>query len=368
MSEYALEGPKWAHNVVTWSFGSGSPFSGAISSQYRATVRAAFDAWSAVADVGFQQLADGTRSADITFGWGRLAGASAGNSADAVGRTTYTLAAGGSGQFAQATVQLEDPAQRPLLGTADQGYTWQGSAATLYQVALHEIGHALGLDHSSDPQAVMYPVATAADAALGIADAAGAQQLYGAPAGVGVSVTDTTQGVSAELRGDPYTGPVANLERQYIYSGPDGVNMAGSVPGLFLKGGAGNDALAASGGRNVLDGNTGSNFLVGGTGAGSQDTFFVDGRSAEAVWSTVVNFHGGDTATFWGYLPGTTKLTWADGQGAAGYTGATLHADMRGDGSATASLTFAGLTSAQAQAMIAGAGTAGGIPYLQFAA
>ncbi len=146
------------------------------------------------------------------------------------------------------------------------------------------------------------------------------------------------------------------------------MNISGGVAGLFLRGGSGSDALAVGGGRNVLDGGKGSNFLSGGTGLGSEDTFFVDGRGTAAVWNTVANFHAGDTATLWGYLPGVTTLNWAEGQGAPGYTGATLHADIYGNGSSIASLTLAGLTVTQAQAMIAGSGTAGNTPYLQFAA
>ena len=366
MTEYAFEGPKWASNTITWSFDSGSPFSGAITAPYQATVESALVAWGRSANIGFQQVASGA-PADIEIGWGALeAGSGADTSGDTIGLTSYYATV--ANQFSPGiTVELEDPTQRALASSA-QGYTWQGTDSTLYQVSLHELGHALGLNHSTDPTAVMYPTAQTTNPGLSIADIAGMQQLYGAPAGADIGLDDTSDNLSVGLIGDAYSGPVAGLRQQYAYSGSDNVEMSGGVSGLFLKGGSGNDALAASSGRNVLDGNLGSNFLSGGAGPGSQDTFFVDGRDTATVWSTITNFHAGDTATLWGYVPGVTKLAWADGQGASGYTGATLHADMRGDGGSTASLTFAGLTVAQAQAMVAGAGTAGGIPYLQFAA
>lgn len=361
MAEYTFEGPKWASNTVTWSFASGSPFSSAITAPYQATVESALVAWGEAANINFQQVAAGT-TADIEIGWGALEG----SGGDTIGLTTYYATP--SNQFVPGTtVELEDPAQLPLVSTAN-GYTWEGTVSTLYQVSLHELGHALGLNHSTDPTAVMYPTAQTTNPGLSIADIAGMQLLYGAPTDADIGLTDTTANLSVHLHADSYAGPAADLQQQYIYPGSDSVNLSGSVPGLFLKGGSGNDALAVSSGRNVLDGAGGSNFLVGGTGAGSQDTFFVDGRGAADVWSTVANVHAGDTVTLWGYVPGVTTLTWTDGQGAPGYTGATLHANMLGNGSSEASLTFAGLSVTQAQAMIAGSGTAGGVPYLQFTA
>jgi len=46
-------------------------------------------------------------------------------------------------------------------------------------VAAHEIGHTLGLDHSSDPDALMYPSYSAPHRSLGRDDIAGVQSLYG---------------------------------------------------------------------------------------------------------------------------------------------------------------------------------------------
>lgn len=360
MPEFALEGPAWPSTTVTWGFASNSNFSGSIGSAYQATVMSALDAWAQSAGIVFQQAAD-PNAADIQIGWGLLEN----TGGTTIGLTSYYSTSGGA--LTQALVQLEDPAQLPLDATTG-AYTWQGTSTTLYQVALHELGHALGLGHSSDPSAVMYPVAQTTNPGLSLADIAGIQQLYGAPAGESVGITDTTLGLSAGLLAETYGGPVANLQHQYLFAGSDAVALSTNQPGFFLRGGPGDDALAVTSGRNVLDGGKGSNFLSGGTGAGSQDTFFVDGRGTGTIWSTVTNFHAGDTATLWGYVPGITSLSWADGQGAAGYAGATLHADMLGNGTSSASLTFAGLNVAQAQAMIAGAGTVGGVPYLQFAA
>ena len=106
--------------------------------------------------------------------------------------------------------------------------------------------------------------------------------------------------------------------------------------------GSGEDAIAAHGGTNVIDGGAGSNFLTGGTGT---DTFFVDDRGSSAdIWSTVSNFHAGDAATIWGVTPQDFDFAWADNEGAAGFTGLTLHATSAGK--PTASLTLSGYSSA----------------------
>jgi Ca2+-binding RTX toxin-like protein len=119
--------------------------------------------------------------------------------------------------------------------------------------------------------------------------------------------------------------------------------------------------LAANSGINVLDGGTSSNFLTGGSGS---DTFFVDDRSATAdIWSTMSNFHSGDAATIFGVTPSSFALNWADGQGATGYTGLTLHATEAGQ--PTASLTLVGLTTADLSngRLSVSYGTTGGSPY-----
>ena len=138
-------------------------------------------------------------------------------------------------------------------------------------------------------------------------------------------LTDTTTGMSSSSAGEAYTGPVAGLQSQYIYTGAHNLNISAVTPNSFIRGGPGVDAIDVSGGggNNVLDGSTNSNFLVGGAG---NDTFFVDDRAAAAdIWSTVVNFHSGDAVTIFGVKPTGLTLDYEDGQGAAGATGLTLH-------------------------------------------
>jgi V8-like Glu-specific endopeptidase len=158
----------------------------------------------------------------------------------------------------------------------------------------------------------------------------------------GLAILDTTTGQSLPATAQPYTGPVAGLQEQYINATSDSLNISVSTPNWFIHSGSGNDAIAVHSGTNVLDGGIGSNFLSGGSGA---DTFFVDDRGPTAdIWSAVVGFHASDAATIWGVAPQDFDLAWVDGQGAAGYTGLTLHATA--SGRPTASITLAGYTSA----------------------
>jgi hypothetical protein len=82
-------------------------------------------------------------------------------------------------------VRIEDPVETAL--TSDPavigGLAYQGQVSTMYQIALHELGHALGLGHSTDPNAVMFPTAQGAtNQDADPSDIAGMQALYAAVA------------------------------------------------------------------------------------------------------------------------------------------------------------------------------------------
>ena len=184
------------------------------------------------------------------------------------------------------------------------------------------------------------------------------------------AVAETATGQEAQSSGDAYAGPVTFLQRQFIWSGTNGIVVSASTSDVFLHGGSGDDALAVQDGHNVLDGGAGSNFLVGGTGAGGgADTFFVDGRGGGNTWSTIVNFHHGDTLNLWGFQPGTSTVPWTADDGTAGYTGATIHSELAGAGTGVnASATFAGLTMDDVQnKLTVSTGTVAGQFYLSVA-
>ncbi len=180
-------------------------------------------------------------------------------------------------------------------------------------------------------------------------------------------ILDTATNVTTTDDGQAYAGPVNYLQQQYIWAGSDGVNVTAAIPDVFLKSGPGDDALAVNSGSNVLDGGTGSNFLAGASGAdGGTDTFFVDGRGGATTWSTAVDFHSGDAITFWGFDGTQSTYSWAANDGAQGYQGATIHAATAGAGTpVNASLTFAGMSLADAQAKLAiSTGSVGGESYM----
>ena len=353
MVEFALEGPKWTTPVVTWSLAAaGGVFTDSIAPVYQALVQQAAAEWDDVAGITLQQVAD-SASADIRIGFGEF-GAGAGE----IGETDYSYYSGTPETFAPGvTVRVEDPVEHGLATVAGTAI-YTGTQTSMYQVILHEVGHALGLNHSTDVNAVMYPSAGAANRDLDASDIAGIQSLYGAP---DFAMTDTTTGAASHPDGTAYSGPVGYLQRQIILTSADGVAVAANAPSVFIHTGSGDDAISVSSGQNVLDGGEGSNFLTGGSG---NDTFYVDGRGGQVSWGTLVNFHPGDTATLWGFTAGASALAWADGDGTAGYTGRTIHADLTGGGGVTTSITFAGLTAADTARFAVTTGSVGGNSYL----
>ena len=144
------------------------------------------------------------------------------------------------------------------------------------------------------------------------------------------TIANQTTGQQAGAAGIAYTGPVAGIEREFGLITPDNLNITAQVPNVFIRSGAGTDALDVSkvNGNNILDGSTGSNFLTGGTGF---DTFYLDYRNPTSdVFSTIVNFHAGDNVTIFGINPTDFTLKTLDNQGAVNAKGLDFAVDAPG--------------------------------------
>ncbi len=176
MTEYAYEGPKRSSNAVSWSFesqnfpvDSPAPFTNPIDAIYQATIQAAFDRWSSISGLTFTQVAD-SPSAAIRIGFGTFA------SPYTIGETIVRSSGGYLPN--DTVVRLLDPTIDPLTPDSQGNWSYADLSVTLLQVATHEIGHAIGLAHTTDPVTIMYPVATSLDRDLSPGDIAGINGLY----------------------------------------------------------------------------------------------------------------------------------------------------------------------------------------------
>jgi predicted Zn-dependent protease len=194
-----FEGAKWGSNVITWSLADSaapadSPFSSYMSSsQYDSLVEQAFAAWGQASGLTFEQVSDSSQS-DIRIGWGDFNTASSG----VVGYTTYQM------QDSQlqpgVVIRLEDPSQDPILTSATNANApTSATNAYLYEVMMHEIGHALGLADNDDPNSVMYYKASSSNTTLDSNDVSGIQGLYN-PAPL-TTTQQAVQTAASELSG-----------------------------------------------------------------------------------------------------------------------------------------------------------------------
>ena len=174
---------RWADPEVTWSFAAADygrdaawPFSDRMDEPFAvAFVREALAEWSAASGLRFTEVADTPALADaaeLRFGW-----AAFGAGASQIGLTVTRF----DGQMRlqpDVLVQIEDPAERPLRAEPDGTLVYGGTVSSLRAVILHEIGHALGLGHLSDPDAVMYFAAGRGNRDLDDSDLAAIRALY----------------------------------------------------------------------------------------------------------------------------------------------------------------------------------------------
>ncbi|CAN7666913.1 DUF4214 domain-containing protein [Rhizobium sp. LjRoot30] len=222
LRDFKFGSPEWGTSggQVTWSFAStvGVFFAfDAIISQpyYQNMIVQAFQAWENVADIDFVQVADSAAS-DIRLGWDEIDVPA--HFAQQV-HTAYTV----NGTFEITSEIRFDPVKTANI-----------TAETFLGLAMHEIGHAIGLDHIDDQSLIMNPIVYIS--ALSVGDIAGAQFIYGSANG-----TDTPVGWDGSSWDDSYEGGAA---------------------GEAIKGHGGDDRLRGNGGNDNIDGGDGLDFAI----------------------------------------------------------------------------------------------------------
>src|SRR5262249_27247275 len=196
-----------------------------------------------------------------------------------------------------------------------------GATYDLFTVAMHEIGHALGLDHSSTGAAVLYPTYTSTRSALGTDDIAGIRSIYDGnaprtPDAYDAAAANNSFAAASNLTPliDPSakTALVTNLDitttadvDYYRFTAPQGTGSTLTVtvqskglsllaPTLTVFDGAQNQLGTASGA-----GRYGSTFTVTVTGVTAGQTFYVKvaGSAATALgtgsYAVALNFGSG---------------------------------------------------------------------------
>ena len=184
-SDSVYEGASWADKTITWSFASASSgFSDAITNaKEQAAVEQAFQAWAKASGLNFDEVAAGT-SSDIEVGFSDLNTAST----NEIGLTKYSSQ---GGVLTGAQVELEDPNQAPLTTNESGQLSYANTNAAFEQVALHEIGHALGLADTDIAGSIMNAVLGTSNQNLGANDVSNIQSLYGTTSASGGSSAAT---------------------------------------------------------------------------------------------------------------------------------------------------------------------------------
>lgn len=167
---FALQGNKWTKSALTYRFQNFTP--DLAKAAIRAAVKAAFDLWAGVVPLTFTETGEAAADLQVRFVTGDHGD---GSSFDGPGRVL-------------AHAFFPPPNGGALAGDLhfDEAELWHvalpipSSRFDLITVAAHEIGHSLGLQHSTINEALMFPSYNGPHRFLAPDDIAGIQTLYGA--------------------------------------------------------------------------------------------------------------------------------------------------------------------------------------------
>ncbi len=285
---FVTNGGKWGDSgtlgssggTVTWSLGGagltslfGGFFSGTtetmetfLSFDFASVLQSAFDAWSAVANIEFIQIEDGGgnigsgTSANI-----RIVGGFIDGPGNVLARAYLPSSGGNAGQGAwNGDIVF------------DSGETTFFSEANFFLVALHEIGHALGLSHETSNLAIMNPFINTSLTGLQSDDIDGIRAIYGnqdsGPTSVTMVAGQTTFNIirgtaNLTVNGNNLSNSITGTSFSETILGLDGDDSIGGGDGDdLLGGGSGRDTLVGGDGNDGLDGGDDADVIYGGNG------------------------------------------------------------------------------------------------------
>lgn len=229
MTNYNLIGGKWNTEIVTWSFATENyadqsfDFSYIMSEpSYQQDVKDAFDRWEDVVNLSFVNVSD-SREADIRIGWDFIDGKVDGQYST-LAEAWYIV--NSQGFFEKSTLirfDIDDFTPSLNFGNNINGDDY------FEDTALHEIGHALGLDHYDASPAIMNAIVNGVTD-LTQSDIDGVHAIYGEPTAGGPTAGGGGQLITVE---DVRTKPTGETLKNLVDFG--GVNL-GSAESWKIKG------------------------------------------------------------------------------------------------------------------------------------
>lgn len=223
------DGPGQGTAAVTYNFTNGTPDIAGTGEE--AIVVSGITEWGKVVGLTFSPTATANAAQSHQILW--AAGAHDTNTGDLINDEDFDGPGGVLGHAFRPGVN------HVIAGDIhfDEAENWadgSSSSFNLFSVALHEAGHAHGLAHSDDPEAVMFPTASRHYAHLEPDDVMGAQSIYAKPPGVFEVYTP--------IDGSESTAGMTEMHVVWV----DGMNLGGNVSIDLYRSGVRQGPIASS--------------------------------------------------------------------------------------------------------------------------